>query len=155
MCSMTRVRINNYTFNWSEMGCFYSILNIFLVLSFSDLSVSTLFCSSILLFTLSPNFPFHKPFSMHSCFPIPSVVFSSLILSIFFFKFYLNIIFILSTELAKVPTDIPPDVLEIDLSRNKIKQLSARNFMTFQELETLNLSNNALTYIHSGKNIRK
>lgn len=52
-------------------------------------------------------------------------------------------------ELAKVPTDIPPDVLEIDLSRNKIKQLSARNFMTFQELETLNLSNNALTYIHS------
>ncbi|XP_051890009.1 leucine-rich repeat-containing protein 17 [Pristis pectinata] len=51
-------------------------------------------------------------------------------------------------DLSKVPTSIPAEVLEIDLSRNKIKQLDAKNFMNFKELEILNLSNNAIEYIN-------
>ncbi|XP_067861093.1 leucine-rich repeat-containing protein 17 [Heptranchias perlo] len=51
-------------------------------------------------------------------------------------------------DLMKVPIDIPAEVLEIDLSRNKIRQLNAKNFMNFKELETLNLSNNEIGYIN-------
>ncbi|XP_078409389.1 leucine-rich repeat-containing protein 17 [Cetorhinus maximus] len=51
-------------------------------------------------------------------------------------------------DLMKVPIDIPAEVLEIDLSRNKIRQLIAKNFMNFKELETLNLSSNAIGYIN-------
>ncbi|XP_043569760.1 leucine-rich repeat-containing protein 17 [Chiloscyllium plagiosum] len=50
--------------------------------------------------------------------------------------------------LMKVPIDIPVEVLEIDLSKNKIRQLNAKNFMNFNELETLNLSSNAIGYIN-------
>ncbi|XP_078091749.1 leucine-rich repeat-containing protein 17 [Mustelus asterias] len=51
-------------------------------------------------------------------------------------------------DLVKVPFDIPAEVLEIDLSRNKISQLTAKNFLKFKELETLNLSNNIIGYIN-------
>ncbi|XP_072097289.1 leucine-rich repeat-containing protein 17 [Mobula birostris] len=51
-------------------------------------------------------------------------------------------------DLENVPKNIPAEVLEIDLSRNKIKRLDARNFMKFKELEILNLSNNAIGHIN-------
>ncbi|XP_069765831.1 leucine-rich repeat-containing protein 17 [Narcine bancroftii] len=50
-------------------------------------------------------------------------------------------------DLEKVPRNMPAEVLEIDLSRNKIKKLNAKSFMNFKELETLNLSSNIITSI--------
>ncbi|XP_041110878.1 leucine-rich repeat-containing protein 17-like isoform X1 [Polyodon spathula] len=50
-------------------------------------------------------------------------------------------------DLKKVPADIPPDAVKIDLSGNKIKHLKSKEFVGLKHLKTLNLSSNALEYI--------
>nr|XP_006137592.1 leucine-rich repeat-containing protein 17 isoform X2 [Pelodiscus sinensis] len=50
-------------------------------------------------------------------------------------------------ELKKVPGNIPPDIVKLDLSNNKIKQLQAKEFEDVNELKTLNLSSNGIVYI--------
>ncbi|XP_074873149.1 leucine-rich repeat-containing protein 17 isoform X3 [Carettochelys insculpta] len=50
-------------------------------------------------------------------------------------------------ELKKVPGNIPPDIVKLDLSNNKIKQLRAKEFEDVNELKILNLSSNGIVYI--------
>ncbi|KAG2460326.1 leucine-rich repeat-containing protein 17 [Polypterus senegalus] len=50
-------------------------------------------------------------------------------------------------DLKKVPADIPPEVFRIDLSRNKIKHLKAKEFLGLKDLKVLNLSSNAIQHI--------
>lgn len=54
------------------------------------------------------------------------------------------------TDLKKVPADIPPDAVKIDLSGNKIKHLKSKEFVGVKDLKILNLSSNALEYIDTG-----
>ncbi|XP_061438080.1 leucine-rich repeat-containing protein 17 [Rhineura floridana] len=50
-------------------------------------------------------------------------------------------------ELNKVPVNIPPDVVKLDLSNNKIKQLQSKEFEDINELKVLNLSSNGIVHI--------
>ncbi|KAM4676674.1 leucine-rich repeat-containing protein 17 [Discoglossus pictus] len=50
-------------------------------------------------------------------------------------------------ELHRVPTDITPDIVKLDLSNNKIKQLQAKEFVDIPNLEILNLSGNGIEVI--------
>lgn len=50
-------------------------------------------------------------------------------------------------ELQRVPDDIPPDIVKLDLSNNVIKQLQSKEFEEFHSLKVLNLSNNGLDAI--------
>ncbi|XP_053114461.1 leucine-rich repeat-containing protein 17 [Hemicordylus capensis] len=50
-------------------------------------------------------------------------------------------------ELKKVPGNIPPDVVKLDLSNNKIKQLRPKEFEDINELKVLNLSSNGIITI--------
>ncbi|XP_006036335.1 leucine-rich repeat-containing protein 17 [Alligator sinensis] len=50
-------------------------------------------------------------------------------------------------ELKKVPGNIPPDIIKLDMSNNKIKQLQAKEFEDVSELKILNLSGNGIVYI--------
>ena len=57
----------------------------------------------------------------------------------------LNMIFFL--ELKKVPNNIPPDIVKLDLSHNKINQLRPKEFEDVHELKKLNLSSNGIQFI--------
>ena len=61
----------------------------------------------------------------------------------------LNMIFFL--ELKKVPNNIPPDIVKLDLSYNKINQLRPKEFEDVHELKKLNLSSNGIQFIDPGK----
>ncbi|XP_032630426.1 leucine-rich repeat-containing protein 17 [Chelonoidis abingdonii] len=50
-------------------------------------------------------------------------------------------------ELKQVPGNIPPDIVKLDLSNNKIKQLRAKEFEDVNELKILNFSSNGIVYI--------
>ncbi|XP_075064847.1 leucine-rich repeat-containing protein 17 [Mixophyes fleayi] len=50
-------------------------------------------------------------------------------------------------DLQKVPTDISPDIMKLDLSSNKIKQLQSNVFIDVPNLEMLNLSSNGIEFI--------
>ncbi|KAJ1161697.1 hypothetical protein NDU88_002179 [Pleurodeles waltl] len=50
-------------------------------------------------------------------------------------------------ELQRVPDDIPPDIVKLDLSNNVIKQLRSKDFEDLHSLQILNLSNNGLDAI--------
>uniref|UniRef100_A0A3P8V623 Leucine-rich repeat-containing protein 17-like n=1 Tax=Cynoglossus semilaevis TaxID=244447 RepID=A0A3P8V623_CYNSE len=49
--------------------------------------------------------------------------------------------------LTEVPTGIPDDVVQIDLSFNSIHRLRAKDFQTARSLKSLNLSNNNIEHI--------
>ncbi|XP_055974561.1 leucine-rich repeat-containing protein 17 [Sorex fumeus] len=50
-------------------------------------------------------------------------------------------------ELKKVPKNIPPDIVKLDLAYNKINQLRPKEFEDVYELKKLNLSSNGIEYI--------
>ncbi|XP_036614415.1 leucine-rich repeat-containing protein 17 [Trichosurus vulpecula] len=50
-------------------------------------------------------------------------------------------------ELRKIPTNIPPDIIKLDLSNNKINQLQPKVFEDVHELRKLNLSSNGIEFI--------
>ncbi|XP_075455749.1 leucine-rich repeat-containing protein 17 [Ascaphus truei] len=50
-------------------------------------------------------------------------------------------------ELQRVPTDIAPDIVKLDLSNNKMKQLHSKEFIDVPNLEILNLSSNGIEFI--------
>ncbi|XP_038597417.1 leucine-rich repeat-containing protein 17 [Tachyglossus aculeatus] len=50
-------------------------------------------------------------------------------------------------ELRKIPTNIPPDIVKLDLSNNKISQLRPKEFEDAHELKRLNLSSNGIEFI--------
>ncbi|KAM8929396.1 leucine-rich repeat-containing protein 17 [Lycaon pictus] len=50
-------------------------------------------------------------------------------------------------ELKKVPKNIPPDIVKLDLSYNKINQLRPKEFEDVHELRKLNLSSNGIEFI--------
>ncbi|XP_049639430.1 leucine-rich repeat-containing protein 17 [Suncus etruscus] len=50
-------------------------------------------------------------------------------------------------DMKKVPKNIPPDVVKLDLSYNKIHQLRPKEFEDVYELKKLNLSSNGIEYI--------
>nr|XP_060634308.1 leucine-rich repeat-containing protein 17 [Anolis sagrei ordinatus] len=50
-------------------------------------------------------------------------------------------------ELTKVPGNIPPDVVKLDLSNNKIRQLRPKEFEDINDLKALNLSSNGIVHI--------
>ncbi|XP_054844280.1 leucine-rich repeat-containing protein 17 [Eublepharis macularius] len=50
-------------------------------------------------------------------------------------------------ELKTVPGNIPPDVVKLDLSNNKIKQLRPKEFEDMNDLKVLNLSSNGIDHI--------
>ncbi|XP_051547091.1 leucine-rich repeat-containing protein 17-like [Myxocyprinus asiaticus] len=50
-------------------------------------------------------------------------------------------------KLKTVPADIPVDIVRLDLSRNNIKQLRPKEFVTVKDLKLLNLSSNSLERI--------
>uniref|UniRef100_A0A8D0H680 Leucine-rich repeat-containing protein 17 n=1 Tax=Sphenodon punctatus TaxID=8508 RepID=A0A8D0H680_SPHPU len=50
-------------------------------------------------------------------------------------------------ELKNVPGNIPPDIVKLDLSNNKIKQLKPKEFEDIHELKILNLSSNGIVHI--------
>lgn len=54
-------------------------------------------------------------------------------------------------ELKKVPKNIPPDIVKLDLSYNKINQLRPKEFEDVHELRKLNLSSNGIEFIDPGK----
>lgn len=54
-------------------------------------------------------------------------------------------------ELKKVPNNIPPDIVKLDLSYNKINLLQPRQFEDVHELKKLNLSSNGIEFIDPGK----
>lgn len=53
--------------------------------------------------------------------------------------------------MKKVPNNIPPDIVKLDLSYNKISQLRAKEFEDVHELKKLNLSSNGIGFIDPGK----
>uniref|UniRef100_A0A667G3Y8 Leucine rich repeat containing 17 n=1 Tax=Lynx canadensis TaxID=61383 RepID=A0A667G3Y8_LYNCA len=53
-------------------------------------------------------------------------------------------------ELKKVPNNIPPDIVKLDLSYNKINQLRPKEFEDVHELKKLNLSSNGIEFIDPG-----
>ncbi|XP_036036797.1 leucine-rich repeat-containing protein 17 isoform X2 [Onychomys torridus] len=53
-------------------------------------------------------------------------------------------------ELKKVPSNIPPDIVKLDLSYNKISQLRPKEFEDVHELKKLNLSSNGIGFIDPG-----
>jgi Leucine-rich repeat (LRR) protein len=50
-----------------------------------------------------------------------------------------------------VPKNIPPDIVKLDLSYNKINQLRPKEFEDVHELKKLNLSSNGIEFIDPGK----
>lgn len=54
-------------------------------------------------------------------------------------------------ELKKVPSSIPPDIVKLDMSYNKISQLRPKEFEDVHELKKLNLSSNGIEFIDPGK----
>lgn len=57
-------------------------------------------------------------------------------------------------ELKKVPNNIPPDMVKLDLSYNKINLLRPKEFEDVHELKKLNLSSNGIEFIDPGKSHR-
>ena len=55
--------------------------------------------------------------------------------------------------LNEVPAGIPEDVARIDLSNNLIRHLKAKDFQTARNLRSLNLSNNNIEHIDTGKTL--
>lgn len=56
-----------------------------------------------------------------------------------------------SQELKKVPGNIPPDVVKLDLSNNKMNQLRPKEFEDMNDLKVLNLSSNGIVHIDPGE----
>lgn len=53
--------------------------------------------------------------------------------------------------MKKVPSNIPPDIVKLDMSYNKISQLRPKEFEDVHELKKLNLSSNGIEFIDPGK----
>lgn len=56
-----------------------------------------------------------------------------------------------SADLKIVPADIPLDIVRLDLSRNNIKRLRPKEFVSVKDLKLLNLSGNSLESIDTGE----
>lgn len=67
-----------------------------------------------------------------------------------FYNIYISF-FLPPQDLKKVPGNIPPDVVKLDLSNNKIKQLQSKEFEDITELKVLNLSSNGIVHIDPGE----
>ncbi|XP_071769961.2 leucine-rich repeat-containing protein 17 [Centroberyx gerrardi] len=52
-----------------------------------------------------------------------------------------------SKELKNIPSDLPSDIVKMDLSSNSIKQLRPKQFLLAKDLKLLNLSSNSLALI--------
>lgn len=52
--------------------------------------------------------------------------------------------------LTEVPTGIPDDVVQLDLSHNAIHHLKAKEFQSAKSLKSLNLSNNNMEHLDTG-----
>ncbi|XP_036978157.1 leucine-rich repeat-containing protein 17 [Acanthopagrus latus] len=52
-----------------------------------------------------------------------------------------------SKDLNYIPTDLPSDIVKMDLSRNSIKHLRPKHFLLSKDLKLLNLSGNGLQHI--------
>ncbi|XP_044279366.1 leucine-rich repeat-containing protein 17 [Varanus komodoensis] len=50
-------------------------------------------------------------------------------------------------DLNKVPGNLPPDIVKLDLANNKIKHLRPKEFEDINELKVLNLSSNGIVHI--------
>ncbi|XP_056133837.1 leucine-rich repeat-containing protein 17 [Lampris incognitus] len=53
-------------------------------------------------------------------------------------------------ELKSIPSDLPSDIVKMDLSDNNIKQLRTKHFLFAKDLKQLNLSSNSLEHIDTG-----
>lgn len=53
-------------------------------------------------------------------------------------------------DLNYIPTDLPSDIVKMDLSRNSIKHLRPKHFLLSKDLKLLNLSGNGLQHIDKG-----
>lgn len=60
-------------------------------------------------------------------------------------------IFFSSQDLRKVPRNISPDTVKLDLSNNKINILRPKEFEDIDDLKMLNLSSNGLVHIDPGE----
>lgn len=56
----------------------------------------------------------------------------------------------LFADLNYIPTDLPSDIVKMDLSRNSIKHLRPKHFLLSKDLKLLNLSGNGLQHIDKG-----
>lgn len=54
------------------------------------------------------------------------------------------------SDLKTVPSDLPSDIVNMDLSRNIIKHLRPKQFLLSKDLKQLNLSSNNLQKIETG-----
>lgn len=50
-------------------------------------------------------------------------------------------------DLSKIPSDLPSDIVKMDLSSNSIKHLRPKQFLLSKDLKLLNLSSNSLHHI--------
>nr|XP_046235000.1 leucine-rich repeat-containing protein 17 [Scatophagus argus]XP_046235001.1 leucine-rich repeat-containing protein 17 [Scatophagus argus] len=55
-----------------------------------------------------------------------------------------------SKDLNNVPSDLPSDIMKMDLSRNNIRHLRPKHFLLSKDLRLLNLSSNGLHRIDTG-----
>lgn len=53
-------------------------------------------------------------------------------------------------DLNHIPSDLPSDIVKMDLSRNTIKHLRPKQFLLSKDLKLLNLSSNSLHRIDTG-----
>lgn len=53
-------------------------------------------------------------------------------------------------DLNNIPSDLPSDIVKMDLSRNNIKHLRPKHFLLSKDLKLLNLSSNSLQSIDTG-----
>lgn len=53
-------------------------------------------------------------------------------------------------DLNSIPSDLPSDIVKMDLSNNNIKHLKPKQFLLSKDLKLLNLSSNSLHHIDTG-----
>uniref|UniRef100_A0A3B3ZWK9 LRRCT domain-containing protein n=1 Tax=Periophthalmus magnuspinnatus TaxID=409849 RepID=A0A3B3ZWK9_9GOBI len=58
-----------------------------------------------------------------------------------------NYVLYIFTDLKNVPSDLPSDIVKMDLSRNSIRTLRPKQFLLSKDLKLLNLSSNSLQKI--------
>lgn len=56
----------------------------------------------------------------------------------------------LPADLTHIPSDLPSDIVKMDLSHNSITHLRPKQFLLSKDLKLLNLSNNNLEHIDKG-----
>lgn len=56
-------------------------------------------------------------------------------------------------DLNNIPSDLPSDIVKMDLSSNSIKHLRPKQFLLSKDLKLLNLSSNSLRHIDTGTTV--